>query len=230
MARAKQTALIVVLLVVAVFVAMFARGTPSPAADPTSTTQESTAEAAAEVTHVPSSDPPQVAQATRSEVSQLGWRVCVIALIDAAPLAGAAVEVHVGAAWQQAASSCVDHAYMIRQLLPPDRIHNYAHNEEWLVRTYNELGRAKDALAGGRPLPMVLREQRVWGVRERLFERVLPRLTDLVLANLLHGAHQVDGIVKGLQAPGWPRDPWQALHRLALGLTAACAGTAAARR
>lgn len=104
MARAKQTALIVVLLVVAVFVAMFARGTPSPAADPTSTTQESTAEAAAEVTHVPSSDPPQVAQATRSEVSQLGWRVCVIALIDAAPLAGAAVEVHVGAAWQQAAN------------------------------------------------------------------------------------------------------------------------------
>ncbi len=80
-------------------------------------------------------------------------------------------------------------------------------------------------------LPMVLREQRVQGVRERLFERVLPRrLTDLVLANLLHGAHQVDGIVKGLQAPGWPRDPWQALHRLALGLTAACAGTAAARR
>ena len=92
------------------------------------------------------------------------------------------------------------------------------------------LKRAKDALAGGRPLPMVLREQRVWGVRERLFERVLPRLTDLVLVNLLHGAHQVDGIVKGLQVPGWPRDPWQALHRLALGLTAACAGTAVARR
>ncbi|MCB1227091.1 MAG: redoxin domain-containing protein, partial [Verrucomicrobiales bacterium] len=61
------------------------------------------------------------------------------------------------AAWQQAASSCVDHAYMIRQLLPPDRIHNYAHNEEWLVRTYNELGRAKDALALARSLVAVPR-------------------------------------------------------------------------
>ena len=38
------------------------------------------------------------------------------------------------------------------------------------------LKRVKDAMAAGRPLPMALREQRVWGLRERLFERVLPRL------------------------------------------------------
>ncbi len=50
------------------------------------------------------------------------------------------------AAWQQEASTRVDHAYMIENRILPDQIHNYAHNEEWLVRTYNELGRAKDAI------------------------------------------------------------------------------------
>jgi peroxiredoxin len=56
------------------------------------------------------------------------------------------------AAWQQEASTRVDHAYMIRTFILPDQIHNYAHNKEWLVRTYNELGRAKDAIALARSL------------------------------------------------------------------------------
>ncbi|MES2974467.1 MAG: DNA polymerase III subunit delta [Pseudomonadota bacterium] len=89
------------------------------------------------------------------------------------------------------------------------------------------LKRVKDAMGAGRPLPMALREQRVWGVKERLFERVLPRLTDVTLANLLHAAHQVDGIVKGLKQPDWPADGWQSLHRLALQLCQACAVPAA---
>ncbi|MCG2595728.1 DNA polymerase III subunit delta [Ramlibacter sp. XY19] len=92
------------------------------------------------------------------------------------------------------------------------------------------LKRVKDAMAAGRPLPMALREQRVWGVKEKLFERVLPRLTPIMLDNLLHGAHLVDGIVKGLKAPGWPADGWQALHKLAMGLCLECAGKPAAAR
>ncbi|MFC5455627.1 peroxiredoxin family protein [Prosthecobacter fluviatilis] len=56
------------------------------------------------------------------------------------------------AAWQQEASTRVDHAYMIRTYILPDQIHNYAHNEEWLTRTYNDLGRAKDAEALARSL------------------------------------------------------------------------------
>lgn len=56
------------------------------------------------------------------------------------------------AAWQQEASTRVDHAYMIRTFILPDQIHNYAHNEEWLTRTYNDLGRAKDAAALARSL------------------------------------------------------------------------------
>jgi peroxiredoxin len=51
------------------------------------------------------------------------------------------------AAWHQEASTRVDHAYMIRSYILPDQIHNYAHNEEWLTRTYNDLGRAQDATA-----------------------------------------------------------------------------------
>jgi len=85
------------------------------------------------------------------------------------------------------------------------------------------LKRVRDAMANGRPLPMALREQRVWGARERLFERVLPRLDAATLDAMLIDAHHVDGIVKGLKFPLWPTDPWQALHRLAMGLCAACA-------
>ena len=84
------------------------------------------------------------------------------------------------------------------------------------------LKRVKDALNQGRPMPMALREQRVWGVKERLFERVLPRLSDATLAELLHSAHLVDGIVKGLKQPDWPNNNWQALHRLAMRLCQAC--------
>ena len=85
------------------------------------------------------------------------------------------------------------------------------------------LKRVKDALGQGRPMPMALREQRVWGAKERLFERVLPRLSGAALAELLQAAHLVDGIVKGLKQPGWPIDNWQALHRLAMMLCTQCA-------
>jgi DNA polymerase-3 subunit delta len=93
-----------------------------------------------------------------------------------------------------------------------------------LSEDIRSLKRIKDAIAQGRPLPLALREQRVWGVRERLFERVLPRLSSIALSELLHAAHRVDGIVKGLKQPDWPADPWQALHRLAMQLCSQCAG------
>ncbi len=100
-----------------------------------------------------------------------------------------------------------------------------------LAEDIRALKRVKDAMGAGRPLPIALREQRVWGLRERLFERVLPRLSATGLDNLLHAAHVVDGIVKGLKAPGWPADGWQALHRLAMDLCRECGqGPAPARR
>jgi DNA polymerase-3 subunit delta len=92
-----------------------------------------------------------------------------------------------------------------------------------LAEDIRALKRVKDAMAEGRPLPMALREQRIWGVREKLFERVLPKLSTARLAQLLKNAHQVDGIVKGLKVADWPADPWQALQRLALRVSSACA-------
>ena len=92
-----------------------------------------------------------------------------------------------------------------------------------LAEDIRALKRVKDAMAAGRPLPMALRENRIWGQRERAFERVLPRLDDRALARMLRAAHIVDGIVKGLKQPDWPASGWQSLHRLALMLCRACA-------
>ncbi len=91
-----------------------------------------------------------------------------------------------------------------------------------LAEEIRALKRVKDAVASGKALPMVLREQRIWGPRERLFERVLPRLSVGMLDKLLQSAHQVDGIVKGLKVPEWPTDNWQALQRLSMRLCRAC--------
>jgi len=91
-----------------------------------------------------------------------------------------------------------------------------------LSEDIRSLKRVKDAVAGGRALPQVLREQRVWGRKERLYERILPNLTPAALDRLLQSAHHVDGIVKGMKLPTWPTNNWQALLRLALMMSKAC--------
>lgn len=88
------------------------------------------------------------------------------------------------------------------------------------VRT---LHRIKQAMADGKPLPLALRENRVWGAKEKLMERALPRITAAQAAAFVVDAHRVDGIVKGLRQADWPSEPWQALHRLAMGVCRACA-------
>lgn len=50
------------------------------------------------------------------------------------------------AAWQQEAASRTDHAYMIRDYVLPDQIHNYAHNHEWLIRDLSHIGRVRYGL------------------------------------------------------------------------------------
>ncbi len=93
-----------------------------------------------------------------------------------------------------------------------------------LAEDIRGLKRVKDAMNAGRPLPMALRENRIWGAKEKLYERILPRLSDTAAARLLQSAHLVDGIVKGLKVPDWPQEPWQALQRLALQLGKTCRG------
>ncbi|MFN0054101.1 MAG: redoxin domain-containing protein [Planctomycetales bacterium] len=56
------------------------------------------------------------------------------------------LERYADAAWQQEASARVDHAYMMRDRIFPDQIHNYAHNNEWLIRDLAHVGRVRDAI------------------------------------------------------------------------------------
>jgi DNA polymerase-3 subunit delta len=98
-----------------------------------------------------------------------------------------------------------------------------------LAEDIRALKRVKDAVVAGRPLPMALRENRVWGVKERLFERVVPLLSESALAHLVEAAQICDGLVKGLKHPAWPVDPWEGLKRLALMLTEQTAANAGAR-
>lgn len=92
-----------------------------------------------------------------------------------------------------------------------------------LAEDIRTLHRVRSAVDAGRPLPMALRENRVWGVKERLMERVLPLLGLAQLTRWLDDAHTVDGIVKGLKAEGWPADPWQALQQMAMRVARGCA-------
>lgn len=50
------------------------------------------------------------------------------------------------AAWQQEASARVDHAYMHEARILPEQIHNYAHNNDWLVKDLAYIGRVHDGL------------------------------------------------------------------------------------
>jgi DNA polymerase-3 subunit delta len=87
-----------------------------------------------------------------------------------------------------------------------------------LAEDIRALKRVKDAMATGKPLPMALREARVWGPREKLFERALPLLTPALLERMLSDASVCDGLVKGLKHPDWPADPWDGLRVLMLRL------------
>jgi DNA polymerase-3 subunit delta len=98
-----------------------------------------------------------------------------------------------------------------------------------LAEDIRAMKRVKEAVAQGRPLPMALREARVWGVKERLFERAVPLFTDNALAQLLHAAQVCDGLVKGLKHPDWPLDPWEGLKRLVL-MTVQCTSAAGGAR
>lgn len=51
------------------------------------------------------------------------------------------------AVYQQEASARADHAHMMRDRVLPDQIHNYAHNNEWLIRNWIFLGQADEALS-----------------------------------------------------------------------------------
>jgi DNA polymerase III subunit delta len=75
--------------------------------------------------------------------------------------------------------------------------------------------RAKLGVASGQSLSTLMRQLRVWGARERLFESAMKRLSLPVLRNALVRCAEIDRIVKGLRSLGTPMgDAWTELSRV----------------
>jgi peroxiredoxin len=56
------------------------------------------------------------------------------------------------ASYQQEASARVDHAHVAKRGLMPFQIHNYAHNQHYLIANLSHMGRVRDAVAFSRNL------------------------------------------------------------------------------
>ena len=82
--------------------------------------------------------------------------------------------------------------------------------------------RAKIGVAAGQPLSALLRQLRVWGGRERLFEPAMRRLPLQTLRGALARCAELDRVVKGLRNLGAQPmgDAWTELSRL--GTLVAC--------
>ncbi|MCY7315714.1 MAG: DNA polymerase III subunit delta [Rubrivivax sp.] len=98
-----------------------------------------------------------------------------------------------------------------------------------LAEDVRALARGHAALQAGKPLPLAIKDARVWGTKEKLLERVLPLLAGHQVARLLDAAGICDGIVKGLKHPQWPHEPWAALRRWVLQMLQAAAASKTGR-
>jgi DNA polymerase-3 subunit delta len=79
--------------------------------------------------------------------------------------------------------------------------------------------RAKLGVAAGQPLQTLMRQLRVWGARERLFEGAVKRLSVATLRDALVRCSEIDRVVKGLRSLGGPLgDPWTELSRLGISI------------
>jgi DNA polymerase III subunit delta len=97
-----------------------------------------------------------------------------------------------------------------------------------VVEEIRTLLRIKRGVEAGKPLAMLLRENRVWGPRERLVGPALSRVTEAALERALALAAKLDRQVKGLSGgtPGHhrndpPPDPWAGLFELAMSVAGA---------
>jgi DNA polymerase-3 subunit delta len=93
-----------------------------------------------------------------------------------------------------------------------------------LVEEVRTLLRMKRGVAAGKPLATLLRENRVWGPREKLIGPALSRVTEASLERALMLAARLDRQVKGLSgsvgrgvsAGDPPPDPWDGMFELAM--------------
>lgn len=83
------------------------------------------------------------------------------------------------------------------------------------VRTLLKL---KSGVTQGRQLSILLKEYRIWGLREKLMEPALRRISLSTLQTALQEAAQIDRMVKGLRAKAFSGNAWDALAQLGLKL------------
>ncbi len=79
------------------------------------------------------------------------------------------------ACWQQEASARVDHTQMAATHIMPEQIHNYAHNNDWLVKNLGYVGRVHEGIELAKNLVELPRlgpdKQAAWRMgRDRLLE------------------------------------------------------------
>jgi DNA polymerase-3 subunit delta len=84
-----------------------------------------------------------------------------------------------------------------------------------LTEEIRNLLRAQTGLKQGQALPGLLRQLRVWGPRERLYEGALRRIKTVRLRSALRKAAELDKLIKGLSVPGMG-NAWDELMRLSL--------------
>jgi DNA polymerase-3 subunit delta len=77
------------------------------------------------------------------------------------------------------------------------------------LRLLSKLKAASDA---GESIQQLLRANRVWGNKERLYPTALKRVQPLKLRRAMHVAAGLDRQVKGLSAADLPADPWDGLR------------------
>ncbi|HYM48392.1 MAG TPA: DNA polymerase III subunit delta, partial [Burkholderiaceae bacterium] len=89
----------------------------------------------------------------------------------------------------------------------------------WVItEELRTLLRIKAQVDAGRPFSTAARENRLWGPREKLVERVLARVSTEALESALLHAADIDRLAKGLSAPRADSDAWLELTQLALGI------------
>lgn len=83
-----------------------------------------------------------------------------------------------------------------------------------VIEEIRVLCKVRAGLDAGRPLAMLLRENRVWGVREKWLPLALQRVGARQLEAALGWAVKLDRQIKGLPVPELPADAWDGLQQL----------------
>ena len=74
------------------------------------------------------------------------------------------------------------------------------------------LSKLKMAVEAGESVQQLMRANRIWGAKERLYPAALKRIAPLKLRKAMQVAAGLDRQVKGLSSPELPSDPWDGLR------------------